>query len=192
MTRLWWVRHGPTHQKTFVGWRDVPADLSNRPALDRLDAALPRPALILSSDLIRSVATADALSSGRTRLPHHPYLREFNFGDWDGRHWSDVARTDPELSRAYWESPGDIAPPKGESWNAAAARVDAAVTALCDAYPDDDIVIVAHIGVILTQVQRALRQPPRVTIGQKIENLSLTRIDIAGDRRELKLVNHRP
>ena len=27
--RLWWVRHGPTHEKAFCGWRDVPADLSD-------------------------------------------------------------------------------------------------------------------------------------------------------------------
>ena len=24
--RLWWVRHGPTHEKAFCGWRAVPAD----------------------------------------------------------------------------------------------------------------------------------------------------------------------
>ncbi|MDX5383564.1 MAG: histidine phosphatase family protein, partial [Rhodobacterales bacterium] len=29
MTRFFWLRHGPTHQKVFTGWRDVPADLSD-------------------------------------------------------------------------------------------------------------------------------------------------------------------
>ena len=36
MTRLWWVRHGPTHAKAMVGWRDLPADLSDTAALARL------------------------------------------------------------------------------------------------------------------------------------------------------------
>ena len=62
MTRLWWVRHGPTHQKAFTGWRDVPADLSDHAALARLDAFLPPDARLISSDLIRASATADALA----------------------------------------------------------------------------------------------------------------------------------
>ena len=37
----------------------------------------------------------------RDRLGHEPDLREFNFGDWDGRHWADVAEdrstTEPRL-----------------------------------------------------------------------------------------------
>ena len=37
VTRFWWVRHGPTHEKAFTGWRDVPADLSDSAALARLD-----------------------------------------------------------------------------------------------------------------------------------------------------------
>lgn len=39
--RLWWVRHGPTHAKTFIGWTDRPADLSDTAALARLAAFLP-------------------------------------------------------------------------------------------------------------------------------------------------------
>ena len=30
MTVWHWVRHAPTHETAFVGWRDVPADLSDR------------------------------------------------------------------------------------------------------------------------------------------------------------------
>jgi hypothetical protein len=44
----------PTHQTTFTGWRDVPADLSDDAALDRLDAYLPPDALVVSSDLNRA------------------------------------------------------------------------------------------------------------------------------------------
>ncbi|MEJ1993014.1 MAG: phosphoglycerate mutase family protein, partial [Maritimibacter sp.] len=61
MSRITLVRHGPTHQKNFVGWRDVPADLSDTAALARLSAALPDSAALISSDLIRAIATADAV-----------------------------------------------------------------------------------------------------------------------------------
>ena len=65
-----WVRHGPTHQKIFVGWRDVAADLSAVDQIARLAAHLPKDAVVVSSDLIRCVTTADAIAGTRTRLPH--------------------------------------------------------------------------------------------------------------------------
>lgn len=191
MTTWWWVRHGPTHQKAFTGWRDVPADLSDRAALGRLDAALPRGALLVSSDLIRARTTADRLESGRTRLPDAPDLREFHFGDWDGRHFSDVAEAHPELSRAYWETPGDVTPPGGESWNQAAARVAGYVAGLCADHPGRDIVAVAHFGVILTQIAAATGESPAAAIAQKIAPLSVTRIALSGTAR-VHEINHVP
>ncbi|SHI97242.1 histidine phosphatase family protein [Wenxinia saemankumensis] len=176
MSRLFWVRHGPTHQKAFTGWRDVPADLGDRAALARLDAALPAGSVLVASDLVRASHTADALGAGRLRLPDRADLREFHFGDWDGRHFSDVAGTDPDLSRAYWERPGDVAPPGGESWHAAARRVDAAEAELLAAHPGRDVIVVAHLGVILTRWAAATGRTPEEAIGQHVAPLSITEI----------------
>ncbi len=191
MTRLWWVRHGPTHQKTFVGWRDVPADLSDHARIARLSAHLPIGAMLVSSDLCRASATADAIETGRHRLPHQAALREFNLGDWDGKHFTDVAASHPGLSRAYWENPGDHAPPNGESWNTAAARVNMAVDGLLT-QPARDIIIVAHVGVILTQVQRALGITAYQALAHKIDNLSVT--TLIHDTRQWRaaVINHLP
>ena len=38
MSDWFWIRHGPTHEKNFTGWRDVPADLSDRAIIDRLSS----------------------------------------------------------------------------------------------------------------------------------------------------------
>ena len=73
-TDWYWVRHGPTHAKTLIGWTDLPADLSDQDQIARLDAWLPRDAALVSSDLRRAVATADAIGGGRMRLPHEPGL----------------------------------------------------------------------------------------------------------------------
>jgi len=189
MTRWHWVRHGPTHQKSFTGWRDVPADLSDVAAIARLNAFLPNDAYVVSSDLSRAVATADVLSGGRTRLPHDPALREFDFGDWDGQHWTTVAETHPELSRRYWEAPGDVRAPGGESWNDAAARVRDAVEKL--AAFRGDIIVVAHFGVILTQIQRALGCSASDALGHEIEPLSVTVIE-DGNARAPHFINHQP
>jgi alpha-ribazole phosphatase len=187
MTRFWLVRHGPTHAKAFAGWRDIPADLSDTAALDRLNAYLPAGAPVISSDLIRATATADALSAHRPRLPHDPDLREFHFGDWDGLGFAEVAERWPDLSRRYWEEPGHVAPPGGESWVAAAARIDRAMDRL-PRHPD--IVIVAHFGVILTQIQRAAGLTPTEAVAHQIDNLSVTCLSLTPP--QIFAINQRP
>ncbi|QBY02593.1 histidine phosphatase family protein [Rhodophyticola sp. CCM32] len=192
MTRWWWVRHGPTHATGFTGWRDLPADLSDHARIARLNAFLPQKALLISSDLVRASATADVLAAGRTRLPAHPGLREFNFGLWDGMPFNDVTASDPELSRIFWEAPGDIAPPEGESWHQLAARVAPVVSAFTAEHAGHDIVAVAHIGVIMTQIAMASGATPAEVLSHKIDNLSVTTLRHGPDGWQLGQINHTP
>lgn len=111
MTRLHWVRHGPTHATVMVGWTDRPADLSDGAALARLDAALPREARLVSSDLWRARATADRLAEGRLRLPADPRLREIHFGAWEGRSFAEIEAGTPQRMRAFWQEAGPARAP---------------------------------------------------------------------------------
>ncbi|MEN8894726.1 MAG: histidine phosphatase family protein [Yoonia sp.] len=186
MTTLWLVRHGPTHAKSMIGWTDLPADLSDTAAIGRLRDYLPE-APVVSSDLIRAVDTASALDPAQ-RLSHDPALREINFGAWDGLSFSDAEARDPDLLRAYWETPGDVAPPDGESWNTVRARVDAAIDGYV-ALGHSDLIIVAHFGVILTQVQRALGINAYAAFSHKISNFSVTKITTS-PRWDAPVINH--
>jgi alpha-ribazole phosphatase len=189
--RLWLVRHGPTHAKAPVGWRDLPADLSDTAAVARLRAALPQGAALVSSDLSRAVTTGDALATG-PRLSHMPALREINFGRWDGVPYDQLSGKDVDLARQFWDAPGDTAPPDGESWNEMASRVQGAIDALCDAHVED-LVIVAHFGAILSVVQRAAGIAPRAAFAFTLAPLSLSRVDFLGeDQWRIERVNHRP
>lgn len=188
MTRLWLVRHGPTHAKTMVGWSDVPVDLSDTGALDRLSAYLPD-APVVSSDLCRAVMTADAVARGRKRLPHEADLREIHFGGWEMQTFVAVEMADPAAIRAFWESPGETAPPGGESWNALSARVSAAVDRLARGH--GDLIVVAHFGAILCQLQRARGITTTAAFAQRIDPLSVTQIDF-GRAVRVGVVNHRP
>lgn len=192
MTRLHLVRHGPTHAKTIVGWSDLPADLSDHAALKRLHDHLPPEALVISSDLSRAADTASAIQGRRRRLPHHPDLREINFGAWELRGFRDIETEDPELAFAYWDNPGDVRPPQGESWNEVRARVDTAIDALMDEHQGHDLVIVAHFGVILTQVQRALDLDGQQTFAHRIDNLSITDISRKNGIWSVGTINHLP
>ena len=177
MTKFYWVRHGPTHAKAAVGWLDLPADLSDTATLSRLDDYLPDDALVVSSDLVRASATADAIAGSRDRLAHRQALREMNYGDWDGLPFKDVAKTHPDLSRAFWEEPGDVAPPNGESWNGLHRRISSEIAELTNLAAGRSIVVVAHFGVILTAIQHAAKLAPKSAFAFKIDNLSVTEID---------------
>ena len=180
MTNWWWIRHGPTHHKCLVGWSDIAADLSNVSALKRLQAHLPEDGLVVSSDLQRCVTTANAIQGARIRLPHNDNLREFNFGDWELRNASDIAKEYPDLSKEYWSNPGETAPPHGESWNQAAKRVCSAIDAISAEHQGKNIIAVGHFGVILTQIQRAAKMPASSAISFQIDNLSITKIEYLG------------
>ena len=183
------VRHGPTHAKSMVGWSDIPADLSDTAAIGRLRAFLPD-APVVSSDLIRAAATADALNPN-IRLPHDQSLREINFGDWELRTFSEIEAEDPTRIRAYWETPGHVAPPNGESWNAVRQRVDDAIDRYLR-HGHENLIVVAHFGVILTQVQRALAIGAYEAFSHRIDNLSVTVLDTGGDGWNADPINHTP
>lgn len=187
MTRLWLVRHGPTHAKAMIGWTDLPADLSDRAALHRLCAHLPPKAPVISSDLSRAVTTADALGP-RVRLPHDPALREIHFGAWETRSFADIDAESPALIRAFWETPGDTRPPGGESWNDLAARTGAALDRLHGTA--SDVIVVAHFGPILCALQRAKGCTPTEVFAHRIDNLSVTCLTL--DPPEVHAINHCP
>lgn len=188
MTRFWLVRHGPTHAKSMIGWTDLPADLSDTAALARLSAHLPENAPVISSDLSRAIATADALGPDRPRLAHDPALREIHFGAWEQRGFAEVEAESPTLIRAFWETPGDIRPPGGESWTDLTTRTWSALDRLHGQAPD--VIVVAHFGPILAALQRAKAATAVETFAQKIDNLSVTCLTLTPPG--ILSVNHKP
>lgn len=189
MSRLFLVRHGPTHAKSMVGWSDLPADLSDTAALKRLEAFLPSAAPVVSSDLSRAVDTATAIQGDRQRWTHETALREMHFGDWELKTHHEVE--DKAHMMAFWDTPGDIRPPNGESWNELVARVDLAINRLLTEAQGRDLVVVCHFGVIVTQIQRAMQLTAYEAFGHRINNLSVTVVDTARDWA-VDHLNHNP
>lgn len=162
----------------MVGWSDVDVDLSDHAQLARLAAAVPQNATLVSSDLGRAMKTADAIQTQQTRLPHDANLREMNFGDWELKTFQDVTAHDPDRIRAFYETPGDIAPPNGESWAAFSNRVHHALDRQIAATQTDALVVVAHYGVVIAALERALNIPAYTAFSYPVHNLSLTEIHI--------------
>ena len=192
VTRFWWVRHGPTHAKCMVGWTDLAADLSDLAAIARLSAHLPGDGVVVSSDLSRAVATADALCGGRERQPNDPALREIHFGNWEMRGFAEIEAETPDYIRAFWATPGDVRPPGGESWNALAARVTTATDRLLANHRGRDIIVTAHFGAILAALQRAEGLAPEAVFAHRIDNLSVTSLSHDDTGWRTHAVNHLP
>jgi broad specificity phosphatase PhoE len=190
VTRVFWVRHGPTHAKSMVGWSDIPADLSDTARLARLSAHLPQQAVVISSDLIRASGTADAITGNRLRLPHDRDLREIHFGQWELQAFDTIP--DQDRLRAFWDTPGDIRAPDGESWHEVTQRVSAAIHRVVARHPGTDIIAVAHFGAILTQVQKALRVTAYEAFGHRIDNLSVTELHHSSEGWAAHCINHSP
>lgn len=188
MTRLWLVRHAPTHVKAMVGWSDVPADISDAAAIDRLATLLPD-APVVTSGMLRTRQTAEALALPGRRLPDEPGLREIHFGAWELKDFDEISETAPDHIRAFWDQPGDIAPPGGESWNAFSARVDEATDRLI-ARNLFDLIVICHFGVILRQIERALDIPTVEAFSHRIDNLSVTEIEVSPGGWVAGRINH--
>ena len=174
MTKLYLVRHGPTNRKGLIGWTDVPVDLSETARLKALNEHLPN-LPVVSSDLKRASMTADGFAGQRRRLDHDNNLREFHFGDWEDKSVQEVETAHPELAKNYWSEPGEHAPPNGESWDQGYMRMSNAIDGHLE--EQGDIIIVCHMGVILTQIARATKMPAQHALSFKIDNYSVTTLE---------------
>ncbi len=174
---LYLVRHAPTHLKSMVGWSDVDADFSDTRRFSELDSVLPTSAHIVSSDLKRTIGTADRLEKGRIRLPHSAALREINFGDWELKTFSEISQTHGPEIRAFYETPGNVLAPNGESWDIFYNRVHGGFDALI-AQNHANVIATVHFGVIIAAIQRTLNVTAYEAFSHSIANLSLTHIRI--------------
>ena len=174
---LYLIRHAPTHRKSMVGWSDVDANFSDTDRFDQLNAFLPQPADLVSSDLRRTVGTADRLAKGRTRFEHCRELREINFGDWELKTFAEIQQTHAEDIRAFYETPGSISAPNGECWNEFCERVHSGFDGLLQ-NTQGPLIATVHFGVVIAAIQRALGVSAYEAFSHRIDNLSLTQIRI--------------
>lgn len=170
-TRIFLVRHAPVDgPRGVIHGPDAPVDLSDAAGLTALAAALPPAAPVFCSPARRARDTALALRRDPVTMDA---FREQEFGAWTGRRHDDLARTEQESHRAFWEDPAHNAPPGGESFSEQVRRVADGLARL----PAGDVIVVAHAGTIRAALAVALDIAPAPALRFAIDPLSLTRID---------------
>ena len=191
-SRLMLIRHAPTHTTALVGWTDIEADVSDALAANWLQRRIPNDAIIVSSDLKRASATADAITGNRQRLSDSKALREIDFGDWEGKTADEVSQSHPTESRLFWSNPEKCCPPNGEPWNDLAERAGNFLSQMMVRFPERTIVAVSHFGTILSLASRAENARDFRLFQEPLKNWSLTNMCANGTTTRLLEFNSFP
>jgi probable phosphoglycerate mutase len=154
-TRILAIRHGETAWNVdtrIQGHLDIPLNETGRWQAQRLARALAtRDTIhaIYSSDLLRAHDTARAIADATgAPLAAHPGLRERGFGVFEGKTYVEIEATWPQESERWRQRDPDWAPPGGESLTQVRARIERSLHELVVRHPDEQIVLVAHGGVM--------------------------------------------
>jgi len=151
MSRLiYLVRHGLSENSgTLLGQSDPPLIAAGMAQAQALAARFQNCGAerLISSPLRRSLETAGYIAAS-LRLPVEveAQLAEITYGEWDGRYWEEIQKTDPDAAGRKLTDWNGFTPPGGESWGVFLARVEAAWESL-RAAPARVTIVVAHRGV---------------------------------------------
>ena len=169
-TRILAIRHGETawnKDARIQGQLDIPLNDTGLWQASRTAEALRSEAIaaVYSSDLKRAAQTALAIAQTQElELNHHTGLRERHFGECQGSTWADLETQRPDITDAWRRRVPDFAPPGGESLLALRERVEQTFQELAARHVGEQIVIVAHGGVLDILYRAAARvdlQAPR-------------------------------
>lgn len=160
------IRHTPVDAApgTCYGRRDV---LLARPVeahFERLEAALPRVDAVVSSPLRRCHELAHWLAQRRgVALETDPRWQELDFGQWEGRRWDDIGRTQRAALDRWALDPLGFVAPGGESVQTLHQRAQAALAELhgrAAAEGWQRVAVVTHGGPIRALLAQAMGLAP--------------------------------
>ncbi|MEO8545667.1 MAG: histidine phosphatase family protein [Burkholderiaceae bacterium] len=183
-TRIVAVRHGETDWNASAriqGQRDIPLNTKGRWQAERaaqsLLAAGEPLAAVYSSDLARAHATAHAIAVAHgMEVISDVRLRERGFGEYEGRTFNELEQRWP-LDTARWRArDATWAPPGGESLQLLGERVLAVTNALAQRHVGEQIVLVAHGGVLDMLYRIATRQGVDAQRSWALGNASINRL----------------
>lgn len=157
------LRHGQSRipTGTCVGQLDVQLTDPGRLSIQELAANWPcdLPQRIFCSDLRRTAETADIVAKAMA-LPSYPdaRLRELDFGDWEGKRWSEIHAQDAEFMDTWGSDWMNTAPPGGENVGELSRRVIQCFEEICR-MPSQPTLIVAHAGSLRALMCHLKKQP---------------------------------
>ena len=182
--KLLLARHcatAPEYYGKFVGSTDVDLGPEASEQAVRLAGVIDahNPDLVFCSPLSRARKTLELMDqpslSGKMMI--EPDLREINFGRWEGKSFEEISESDSELVRRWSAWSPEFVFPEGDAVFDFLKRVHKTVDRLA-ALNKDNVLIVAHGGVIRAMICHLLRMPPENYLLFDIIPARLTTIDV--------------
>ncbi|RAV16273.1 bifunctional RNase H/acid phosphatase [Mycolicibacterium sp. GF69] len=195
-TRFLLLRHGQTElsvERRYSG-RGNPAltDLGRRQAqaAARYLGQRGGVAAVITSPLQRAYDTAAAAAKVLgLDVSVDDDLIETDFGAWEGLTFGEAAERDPDLHRR-WLRDTSMAPPQGESFDAAAERVDRAKSRIIAEHGDETVLVVSHVTPIKSLLRVALDGGPSILYRLHLDLASLSVAEFYPDgAASVRLVN---
>ena len=181
-TRIIAIRHGETpwnRERRIQGHTDIDLNELGRWQAARAGDALKDEAVsaIYSSDLLRAHHTAQAIAQhAGVTVTTHRGLRERHFGIFEGQTHEAIAERWPEDARRWKIREPDFAPTGGESPNAVLERVRRTINELAAPHLDQQIVVVAHGGVMDMLYRLATQQAVNAPRTWELGNAAINRL----------------
>jgi alpha-ribazole phosphatase len=180
-TRWWWVRHAPVRSDggNIYGQTDIACDTGDRYMFEALAKVLPRSAVWVASNLMRTHQTAQAIwDTGFPKpaaMAKEAAFAEQNLGRWQGMNRAAFHASRPAGSGWF----ADIAEPApgGESFMDLYNRVCGAIARINSEHAGRDVIAVGHGGTIKAAIGLALGGQPEKGLSFDIDNCSVTRLD---------------
>lgn len=205
VTRWWWIRHAPVPDGGRIyGQGDVDCDCGDIEIFRILARELPRGAVWVTSNLVRTKQTAGAILAADEKgwfagvTPEA--VREFaeqHLGEWQGQERKAFYAARKVGTHTLWFAPANERPQGGESFEDLMQRVVPAIERLNAEHRGKDIIAVTHGGTIRAALGFALGLTAQASLAFSVENCSVTRIDhLTADGGpglwRVVAVNHRP
>jgi probable phosphoglycerate mutase len=181
-TRILAIRHGETawNKDTRIqGQMDIPLNETGTWQASRAAQALGDEDVhaVYASDLSRAHQTASAIAQN---LGHevrtHTGLRERCFGTFQGRTWAELEAGWPEDALSWRRRVPDYAPPEGESLLQLRERVLGTLDEIASGHMGQQIVVVAHGGVLDILYRAATRMELRAPRTWELGNAAINRL----------------
>ena len=195
--RIFLVRHGETlanREFRYIGARDdALSERGEAQAQQLADALSTFPIVaVYSSPLQRTYHTALPIAARHgLEVQRAESLIEGHFGTWEGLSRAEVLARSPldEQQLRAWEADPTIAPPGGESFAAVQTRVCNLVERLAQQHPEQEIVLVSHVGPIKTLLCAALGAPLTSIFNIFLDPATISVIDWRQPHPTVRLLN---
>jgi len=181
-TRIVAIRHGETAWNVdtrIQGHLDIPLNTTGLWQADQVARALADEPItaIYTSDLKRAHATAQAVArSTGAPLTTHTGLRERSFGHFQGRTFAEIEAELPEDAYRWRKRDPHYAPEGGESLVTLRERIERTVAQLAQQHLGEQVVMVAHGGVLDVLYRLATRQDIQAPRTWQLSNAAINRL----------------